>query len=317
MTKYTSLATATAVSASSLPPCSISDDHYSNSNLPVEARNTSWNDDFFDMEESSEIIAVFDFDYATMEDFNTKVGFASLAAFFLYPPVFGLALLGCAPCFLRKNVEWSARSQHVALTRDGIRFVRDRRKTCWGLSCTDAGRSSKTVPYDKITDCDIEEPAGNTCLCIANVLTTVNIDTASSGGPGNHKELKISGLVDPVGFKKLVWAMKRYCAASNGGLGQQPVMAESMHRDAGNSNGKADQPSHQEGESISLLLREIRDELRELRKSGNSAGGVGGGAAGTSATVEAATEMVNILATSTSDGQGPDTAEHSSSLNIV
>jgi len=322
MTKYTTLATATAVSASSSPGeinrYSISDGHYSNSNLPVEARNKSWNDDFFDLEESSEIIAVFDFDYATMEDFNTKVGVASLAAFFLYPPVFGLAVLGCAPCFLRRNVEWSARSQHVALTRDGIRFVRDRRPTCWGLPCTDAGRSSKTVPYDKITDCDIEEPAGNTCLCIANVLTTVNIDTASSGGPGNHKELKITGLTDPVGFKKLVWAMKRYCAASNGGLGQQPVMAESMHRDAGNSNGKADQPSHQEGESISLLLREIRDELRELRKSGKSAGGIGGGAASTAATVEAATEMVDILATSTpADGQGADTDEHSSSLNIV
>ena len=324
MTKYTTLATATAVSASSSPGeinrYSISDGHYSDSNLPVEARNKSWNDDFFDLEESSEIIAVFDFDYATMEDFNTKVGVASLAAFFLYPPVFGLAVLSCAPCFLRRNVEWSARSQHVALTRDGIRFVRDRRKTCWGLSCTDAGRSSKTVPYDKITDCDIEEPAGNTCLCIANVLTTVNIDTASSGGPGNQKELKITGLQDPVGFKKLVWAMKRYCAASNGGLGQQPVMAESMHRDAGNSNSKADQRSHQEGESesVSLLLREIRDELRELRKSGNSAGGIGGGAASTAATVEAATEMVNILATSTSaDGQGADTDEHSSSLNIV
>ena len=286
MTKYTSLPTATAVSDAPLlsgtpPEASPSSTHL---DLPPEARNKVWDDDFFDLEESSEIIAVFDFDYATMEDFNTKVGFASLAAFCFYPPIFGLAVLGCTPCFLRKNVEWSARSQHVALTRDGIRFVRDRRKTCWGLSCTDAGRSSKTVPYDKITDCDIEEPAGNTCLCIPNVLTTVNIDTASSGGPGNHKELKISGLKDPVGFKKLVWAMKRH----NNGLSQhQPILAESMHR-GNEDNGKPDQTSPtQEGESISLLLREIRDELRELRKSSN----VGG------STVEAAAEMVNMVAT--------------------
>lgn len=303
MTKYTSLPTATAVSDAPLlsgTPPEASSTHL---DLPPEARNKAWDDDFFDLEESSEIMLT------TMEDFNTKVGFASLAAFCLYPPIFGLAVLGCTPCFLRKNVEWSARSQHVALTRDGIRFVRDRRKTCWGLSCTDAGRSSKTVPYDKITDCDIEEPAGNTCLCIPNVLTTVNIDTASSGGPGNHKELKISGLKDPAGFKKLVWAMKRH---SNGLSQHQPIMAESMHR--GHDNGKPDQTSPaQEGESISLLLREIRDELRELRKSSN----VGG------ATVEAAAEMVNMVATasttSADDNQGPPSDEGSSvtAPNIV
>ena len=38
------------------------------------------------------------------------------------------------------------------------------------------------MPFDKITDCDIEEPAGATCCCIENVLSKVNIDTASSGG---------------------------------------------------------------------------------------------------------------------------------------
>ena len=294
MTKYTSLPTATAVSDAPLlsgTPPEASSTHL---DLPPEARNKAWDDDFFDLEESSEIIAVFDFDYATMEDFNTKVGFASLAAFCLYPPIFGLAVLGCTPCFLRKNVEWSARSQHVALTRDGIRFVRDRRKTCWGLSCTDAGRSSKTVPYDKITDCDIEEPAGNTCLCIPNVLTTVIIDTASSGGPGNHKELKITGLKDPAGFKKLVWAMKRHTAKSLSH--HQPILAESMHR-GGENNDKPDQTSpSQEGESISLLLREIRDELRELRKSSN----VGG------ATVEAAAEMVNMVASTASTTSAAD-----------
>lgn len=300
MTKYTALPTATAVSDA---PLLGEEPDASSADLPLEARNNTkaWDDDFFDLEDSSEIVAVFDFDYALMEDFNTKVGFASLAAFCLYPPVFGLALLGGAPCFLRRNVEWSARSQHVALTRDGIRFVRDRRKTCWGLSCTDAGRSSKTVPYDKITDCDIEEPAGNTCLCIPNVLTTVNIDTASSGGPGNHKELKITGLKDPVGFKKLVWAMKRHNAANGGhGLGQQPIMAESMHRGDGGSEA-GHRPSHgQEGESISLLLREIRDELRELRKSSGAVGTAGGAAA----TMEAATEMVNMVAASAAVNNG-------------
>ena len=37
------------------------------------------------------------------------------------------------------------------------RYVKERRKTCCGLPCTDKGRESKTVPYDKITDCDVQE----------------------------------------------------------------------------------------------------------------------------------------------------------------
>ena len=65
-----------------------------------------------------------------------------------------------------------------------------------------------SVPFDKITDCDVAEPAGNTCLCVRNVLAVVNVDTASSGNDG-RKELKLAGLKDPHGFKKLVWAMKR------------------------------------------------------------------------------------------------------------
>ena len=148
----------------------------------------------------------------------------------------------------------------------------------------------------------------------------MNIDTASSGGPGNHKELKITGLRDPAGFKKLVWAMKRHNNAANGGLGlsqHQPILAESMHRGHGDGNSKPDQTSPpQEGESISLLLREIRDELRELRKSSH----VGG------STVEAAAEMVNMVATASTTSaadnnhQGPSSDGDASSVttqNIV
>ena len=38
------------------------------------------------------------------------------------------------------------------------RYVKEKRKTCCGLPCTDKGRESKTVPYDKITDCDVQDP---------------------------------------------------------------------------------------------------------------------------------------------------------------
>ena len=103
----------------------------------------TWTDTFFDDEEDG-IIAVFDFDYDAMESFYTSIGWATLASTILYTPLFMLSLCGLAPCFLRKNVRWAARSQHVAITHDGIRYVRDRRPCGWGLPCTDQGRSSKT-----------------------------------------------------------------------------------------------------------------------------------------------------------------------------
>jgi hypothetical protein len=146
---------------------------------------------------------------------------------------------------------------------DGIRFVKDKRPTLFGCACTDAGKTSKTVPFDKITDCDISEPAGATCICIENVLSTVNVDTASSGatqeGGGVRHELSIQGLKDPHAFKKLVWAMKR----SNGetfrgsvsGLQQAAPSLEKMNRSAQGND-----------DNVPLLLQEIRDELREQTK---------------------------------------------------
>jgi hypothetical protein len=109
------------------------------------------------------------------------------------------------------------------------------------------------VPFDKITDCDIGEPAGNTCLCIENVLTVVNVDTASSGTEG-RKELRISGLKDPHSFKKLVWAMKR---SQRGGM----AFAQS----APSALQMADRQLQQSGadEDVATLLRDIRDELRQ------------------------------------------------------
>merc|ERR1711976_900066 len=156
-----------------------------------------------------------------------------------------------APCYLRRNVEWSTRAQHVAITQDGIKFVRDRRPTCWGLPCTDKGKTSKTIPFDKITDCDVAEPAGNTCFCVANILSTVHVDTASSGNDG-RKELSLAGLKDPHAFKKAVWAMKR--------LQQQNPSPSPFSR---NTMGRGDAGSGTESsEAVTLLLREIRDELR-------------------------------------------------------
>lgn len=244
--------TATAVSApSSLyvdRPVATVDSRFAG--LP-EAQDLTWTDTFFQDEDDGEVIAVFDFDYDQMENFNTSVGWVCLGATLLYTPFLAAALVSLTPCFLRQNVRWSTRAQHIAVTRDGIRFVNDRRKSCWGLACTDKGKSSKTVPFDKITDCNIVEPAGNTCLCVKNVLTVVNVDTASSGTEG-RKELRIAGLKDPNGFKKLVWAMKRAQGSSSAAAIGAPSALSMLARD--DQSGDA---------NVASLLRDIRDELRQ------------------------------------------------------
>lgn len=212
-----------------------------------------------------------------MENFYTKIGWVALGSTIFCKPLMLAALFGMAPCFLRTNVKWNVQAQHVAITRDGIRFVRDKRQTCWGSKCTDAGKTSKTgtfvappglvpftsshnnryalpfaVPFDKITDCDVAEPAGNSCLCIENVLSTVNIDTASSGH-GRH-ELQICGLKDPHSFKKLVWAMKRNSGCTRALLDSIP---QALEKKKGNNDQVAS------AANVSTLLREIRDELRK------------------------------------------------------
>ena len=189
--------------------------------LLPETRDIFWNDDFFDDED---VIAVFDFDYDKMITFQTPLEFVSqmttvgcvalYAALLFWPvgPLIVLAMYGfsLAPFYLKSNVRWRAEAHHVAITRDGIRFVQDRRKAWWGFSICDKGKQSKTVPYDKITDCDILEPAGNVlCFFVPRILYTVHVDTASSGSESNRHELEITGLKDPHGFKTLVWAMKR------------------------------------------------------------------------------------------------------------
>jgi hypothetical protein len=134
--------TATAVDQSSLyvdTPVRTVESQYSG--LP-EVKNLAWTDTFFDNED--DVIAVFDFDYEKMENFYTSVGWATIGATLLYTPVFIMSLVGLAPCYLRMNVRWNTQAQHVAITRDGIRFVRDKRKSCWGMPCSDQGKSSKT-----------------------------------------------------------------------------------------------------------------------------------------------------------------------------
>jgi hypothetical protein len=205
-------------------------------------------DEFFAGEEGT--IAVFDFDYDTIIDFNTK--FASSCCVF-NPLCWIPGILCGAPCFLKKNIEWRARSQHVALTVDGIRYVKEQRKNCWGGHCCDQGKESKTVPYDKITDCDVKEPAGTACCCcVKRVLSAVHVDTASSGvkdGATIH-ELDLQGLRFAADFKQAVWTMKR---------GEAPAHASVPLRTGMHS-------APQQESMNSLMLAEMRGIHEELRK---------------------------------------------------
>jgi len=199
------------------------------------------------------LVSVFDFDYETIIDFETNL---KTMCFCCVPCAWPFGCVCCYPCFIKQNVEWHARSQHVALTVDGIRYVKDKRKSLCGLSCTDKGKESKTVPYDKITDCDVQEPAGTACCCfIPNVLSSVHVDTASSGGPkeggGVSHELSLVGLAFPNDFKQAVWAMKRGEVP-----GQTSVPMGSVVSQA---------PTQVQMQTA--LLTEIRDELRALNSN--------------------------------------------------
>jgi hypothetical protein len=172
-------------------------------------------DTYFKNEEG--VLAVYDFDYEAASDFGYKLGlrtslcmaasipycwpFFPFVACFLYSPMF------------YDNIKEVTEAQHVAITRDGIKYVTERHKSGCRCDCQDVGKQSKTVPFDKITDCDIREPAGSSgpcCCMVENVLHEVNVDTASGNRTaGNAYELVLKGLKDPDQFKRDVWSMKR------------------------------------------------------------------------------------------------------------
>lgn len=233
-----------------------------------EAKDVCWTDDFFDDDEDT--IAVFDFDYEQMKDFTFKlealvhtfhvllVAGYSYALFDFYGPLVCVGIFPLYLVLLRYQVQWKSEANHLAITRDGIRSVQDKQKRFLGWSMCDKGKHSKTVPFDKITDCDLVDPAGNSCCIIPNVLYVVNVDTASSGGGGKQYELRIAGLRHPEKFKALVWAMKRQRDNNLGGAYKAPPpQLEMTERNQQLLSGGSSDTS------VKTLLKDIRTELRE------------------------------------------------------
>jgi len=238
-------------------------------------------DNFFDNERN--LVRVFDFDYDKVISFKKKVfmsnsccgfimclflGIFTLASLFvpsapgkpeppippsLYPFVVLVVLLW--QTWTRwKNIEWVVRCQHICLTIDGVKYVTAKHPSGMGLSCWDKGQVSKTVAYDKITDCDVELPAGTVGCCISDVITKVHLDTASTF---SGHELSLIGLSDPEEFKHAVWENKR----KNQGM---PAMAQQP------AAPQPAAPRGNDGLQVALLQemvgqqKEIVEQLRQL-----------------------------------------------------
>ncbi|CAE8585829.1 unnamed protein product [Polarella glacialis] len=192
--------------------------------------------DYFEGTEG--LVQVFEFDYDKTLAFRWDVANKSYLAM-LPLPCCCCCAWSAMPCWCtcaKPNMEDAIRCQHVCVTQDGIRYVEDKHKTGCRLDCQDSGKVTKTVPFDKLTDCDIEEPAGASgpiCCMVDNVLYKVNIDTASSGGSNEagvvRHEMILVGLKDPHGFKSMVWAMKR----SGAGFGAAAMPAPAQATMAG------------------------------------------------------------------------------------
>lgn len=221
------------------------------------------------------ILKTYEIDYDAVLAFDKDVAWSGLIGAVFFPPAIPFALCGmcCYQGYIVPNIRDKANATHLALTRDGIKYVVDRHHSACRLNCQEVGKVSKTVPYDKMTDCDVEEPAGAEGCCCALVprtLKVVHVDTASSGiiqtdqGPKQTHELTLRGLVDAEGFKNDVWAMKRG-EPVDGVDGTVAPMAVSMHRGgdapAGGMMTAASMPG---AATIAPLLEEQTALLKEL-----------------------------------------------------
>lgn len=153
---------------------------------------------------------------------------------FFLGPVAWVGAVAYFLLFLKPNIRDEVRCRHVCVTLDGIRYVQDKHKTKCRLDCQDVGKVTKTVPFDQLTDCDVEEPAGAEgplCCLVNRRLTILNVDTASGsrgeGGVSGH-ELSLVGLRDPHSFKNLVWKMKRTGNALTHDKGSSAPVQQSM-----------------------------------------------------------------------------------------
>ena len=68
-------------------------------------------------------------------------------------------------------------------------------------------KTSRTIPYDKISDCDVVEPGGadGGCACVCPAMRTFYTFNVATG----TESFSLGGLDAPYELKKDVWSMKR------------------------------------------------------------------------------------------------------------
>jgi hypothetical protein len=155
-----------------------------------------------------------------------------------------------------------------------VYIIRKKRGSGCRCSCQDIGETRKLIPIANIQDVMITEPAGTACLCfIDNVLTTVQIQTAASGGgPEPQQDASqgyLMGLQDPRRFRDVVMGLKkgRYVAKTGGTSAFTPV-ADSL---SGVIQGIEGSPSSTSAspEMLNELrgIRQLLSQDMELRKT--------------------------------------------------
>ena len=162
------------------------------------------------------------------------------------------------------NIRDEVHARHIALTADGLRYIVDKHPSGCRLQCQDEGRSSQTVPYDKITDCDVEEPAGSEgCPCLLVKRTEYVFNVATANGPA----LILRGIDAPYELKKDVWSMKRGqgIAGVEAAYNAAPSVA-SMDRSGGGGGGVGGGNSEQLLAQILQCLKEQNSILAQLKK---------------------------------------------------
>ena len=164
--------------------------------------NTS--DPFFN--EMSDVLKTYSFNYEALAKFKKDVAYTETLSQ-------AICCFPFCPCFMlsyncndKPNIDDEVYARHIALTADGIRYIVDKHMAGCRRQQDEKGRTSQTVPYDKITDCDVEEPAGSEgCECMPVPRTMYTFSVSTSGGPG----LELWGIDAPYELKKDVWSMKR------------------------------------------------------------------------------------------------------------
>mmetsp|Transcript_56147 Transcript_56147/g.142990 ORF Transcript_56147/g.142990 Transcript_56147/m.142990 type:complete len:259 (-) Transcript_56147:45-821(-) len=184
---------------------------------------------------------------------------------------------------IRQNIDDKIKSMRVNLTDEQIEYEEGPYFTCLRHdACGKQGRVNKVIPYDRVQDVRLEEPAGNYCCVFPFKITLVSVQTAGGsvghietwmpgrefqGGKVGRSELELWGLEDATAFRNMILDMKKKGKGLGGaGDGMGSTSAPSQQRMA--SGGGRMEALLEEQLS---LLRSIDASLKSMAKSAATA----------------------------------------------